>query len=164
MCGSTHQTASPGPSKLLPAVFLSCTGAWHGGGTLGGQTLRRAWLGAHGDRLPAEAACSFQPCNRTQSSFANLPLKWLPVFLRVASVCRSAEFPSEPLGSRRQPPCRAPLTGGSEVSSRSTQTHAHTPRHAHTHRHPHTQECIHKGACVLIYIGTSFLMLLVGWL
>lgn len=93
VCRCPHQTASPMLSKELPAAFLSCTGAWHGREMLGGQTLHRAWQGAHGDRHPAEAACSFQPFNRTQSSFANLPLKWLPVFLRAASVCRSAEFP-----------------------------------------------------------------------
>lgn len=36
---------------------------------------------------------SFQLCNRALSSFANLPLKWLSVFLREACVCRSAELP-----------------------------------------------------------------------
>lgn len=94
---------------------------------------------------------SFQLCNRALSSFANLPLKWLPAFLREASVCRSAKLPPPSLpavGGSLQPPAAAPRlapragTRGGRGARRSTQTHTHTPRHAHKH----TEECIHKGA------------------
>lgn len=114
---------------------------------------------------------SFQLCKRALSFSATLPLKWLSVFLREASVCRTAELLPLSLpaagGSLELPaaPRLAPhsSTQEGEVSSCPTQTHAQSPWHVHTHGHLHAEECTQR--CTrLIYMDAGFLMLLIGWL
>lgn len=143
-----HQTASPGLSKELPDVFLSCTGVWHGEGTLGGQT--KSLVGSTGSLQKPPA--SFQFCSGAPSSFANLLLKWLLAFLREVSVCRSTKLPPLSLpavGGSLQPPCLAPHAGtrrGRGVLPLHPNPRSHPLACSHTHGHPHTEECAHKDA------------------